>query len=72
MNESYCFEGPVQFLKKNHYQLHKYYLFEDEEEEEDEEDLIDPATEIKEKCADDSCGKYKARLDECNERVRLK
>ena len=41
-----------------------------EEEEEDEEDLIDPATEIKEKCADGACLTYKTRLDECNERVR--
>lgn len=41
----------------------------DEEEEEDEEDLIDPATEIKEKCAENKCSKYKERLDICNERV---
>jgi len=44
----------------------------DDEEEEEEEDLIDPATEIKEKCADNHCEKYKARLDECNERVTSK
>ena len=31
--------------------------------EEDEEDLIDPAVEIKEKCAEDSCTKYKSRLE---------
>merc|ERR1712150_234258 len=43
-----------------------------EEEEEDEEDLIDPAVEIKEKCADDHCTKYKNRLDECNDRVTSK
>jgi len=45
---------------------------EEEEEEEDEEDLIDPATEIKEKCADGACLTYKTRLDECNERVTSK
>jgi Ubiquinol-cytochrome C reductase hinge protein len=39
-------------------------------EYEQEEDLVDPATEIKEKCAEDHCSKYKAKLDECNERVR--
>ena len=44
----------------------------EEEEEEDEEDLIDPAVEIKEKCADDHCTKYKNRLDECNDRVTSK
>ena len=43
-----------------------------EEEEEDEEDLVDPAVEIKEKCADDHCTKYKNRLDECNDRVTSK
>ena len=31
--------------------------------EEDEEDLIDHAVEIKEKCAEDSCTKYKSRLE---------
>merc|ERR1711942_123448 len=46
---------------------------EDDEEEEDEEDLVDPAVEIKESCADSSaCIKYKTRLDECNERVSSK
>ncbi len=30
---------------------------------------MDPATEIKEKCAEDHCAKYKDRLDECNARV---
>merc|ERR1712018_573736 len=44
----------------------------EEEEEEDEEDLIDPAVEIKEKCAEDSCTTYKSRLDECNDRVTSK
>merc|ERR1711994_841105 len=43
-----------------------------EEEEEDEEDLVDPAVEIKERCAADHCAKYQARLDECNERVTSK
>merc|ERR1712198_78376 len=45
---------------------------EDEPEEEDEEDLIDPAVEIKEKCAEGDCTKYKSRLDECNDRVTSK
>ena len=45
---------------------------EEEEEEEDEEDLIDPAVEIKEKCAEGDCTKYKSRLDECNDRVTSK
>jgi len=45
---------------------------EEEEEEEDEEDLIDPATAIKEKCADEACAAYKAKLDECNDRVNSK
>ena len=45
----------------------------EEEEEEDEEDLVDPAVEIKETCANsDACSKYKSRLDECNERVSSK
>lgn len=44
----------------------------EEEEEEDEEDLIDPAVEIKEKCADAHCTSYKNRLDECNDRVTSK
>jgi ubiquinol-cytochrome c reductase subunit 6 len=45
---------------------------EEEEEEEDEEDLIDPATAIKEACAENACTSYKARLDECEERVKSK
>jgi hypothetical protein len=35
----------------------------------EEADLVDPATEIKEKCAEDHCAKFKDRLDECNARV---
>merc|ERR1719216_454230 len=42
------------------------------EEDEDEEDLVDPAVEIKEKCSEDHCSKYKNRLDECNDRVTSK
>ena len=45
---------------------------EEEEEDEDEEDLVDPAVEIKEKCSEDHCSKYKNRLDECNDRVTSK
>merc|ERR1712096_479415 len=45
---------------------------EEEEEEEDEEDLIDPATAIKEACAESHCTTYKAKLDECEERVKGK
>merc|ERR1712096_413778 len=45
---------------------------EEEEEEEDEEDLIDPATAIKEACAENHCTQYKAKLDECEERVKSK
>ena len=45
---------------------------EEEEEEEEEEDLVDPGTVIKEKCAEDHCTKYKARLDECTDRVNSK
>merc|ERR1711936_808990 len=41
-------------------------------EEEDEEDLVDPAVEIKEKCAEEHCLSYRNRLDECNERVTSK
>ena len=37
----------------------------------DQEDLVDPATVIKEKCAETDCTKYKERLDECNNRVRV-
>jgi len=44
----------------------------DEEEEEEEEDLVDPATVIKEKCAETDCTKYKDRLDECTTRVQSK
>ena len=36
------------------------------------QDLIDPATEIKERCAENHCTAYKAKLDECNDRVRSK
>jgi len=45
---------------------------EEEEEEEDEEDLIDPATAIKEGCADSQCSSMRSQLDECNERVTSK
>ena len=46
---------------------------EEEEEEEDEEDLVDPATGIKEACADSSeCSKYKSRFEECTSRVESK
>jgi len=44
----------------------------EEEEEEEEEDLIDPATAIKEACAENQCTSYKAKLDECEERVKSK
>merc|ERR1712179_725697 len=44
----------------------------EEEEEEDEEDLIDPATAIKEACAENMCTSYKAKLGECEERVKSK
>merc|ERR1719336_461332 len=40
--------------------------------EEDEEDLVDPATAIKEACAESHCTSYKAKLDECNDRVKSK
>merc|ERR1712226_1451018 len=44
-----------------------------EEEEEDEEDLVDPAVEIKEDCANSAaCISSKERLDACNERVNSK
>merc|ERR1711863_87120 len=44
-----------------------------EEEEEDEEDLVDPAVEIKEACANSAaCISSKERLDACNERVNSK
>jgi ubiquinol-cytochrome c reductase subunit 6 len=42
------------------------------EEEEEEEDLVDPAVEIKEKCADSHCTKVQTRLNECNARVNSK
>ena len=32
------------------------------------QDLVDPATAIKEKCAESHCTAYKAKLDECNDR----
>ena len=37
----------------------------------DQEDLVDPATVIKEKCAETDCTKYKDRLDECTTRVSV-
>lgn len=43
-----------------------------EDEEEEEEDLIDPAVEIKEKCADNNCTAYRDKLSECNDRVNGK
>merc|ERR1711972_1125576 len=44
-----------------------------EEEEEDEEDLVDPAVQIKEDCANSAaCISSKERLDACNERVNSK
>ena len=36
------------------------------------QDLVDPATAIKEACAENHCTAYKAKLDECNDRVRSK
>jgi len=45
---------------------------EEEESEEEEEDLVDPATAIKEACAESHCTSYKAKLDECNDRVKSK
>merc|ERR1711973_579703 len=46
---------------------------EPEEEEEDEEDLVDPAVQIKEDCANSAaCISSKERLDACNERVNSK
>ena len=36
------------------------------------QDLVDPATAIKEACAENNCAAYKAKLDECNDRVRGK
>merc|ERR1719458_676750 len=44
----------------------------DDEEEEEEEDLVDPATVIKEKCAETDCTKYKDRLDKYTTRVQSK
>ena len=43
-----------------------------EEEEEDEEDLVDPASLIKENCAESHCTSMKAKLDEYNDRVTSK
>ncbi len=43
-----------------------------EDDEEDEEDLVDPAVEIKEKCAESKCTAYQEKLDACNDRVRSK
>ena len=45
------------------------HLFPWQEEEEDEEDLVDPASLIKESCADSHCTSLKSKLDECNDRV---
>ena len=51
----------------------KIHAEEEEEEEEEEEDLVDPAAQIKEACAESSeCAKYKARFDECTSRVESK
>ena len=36
------------------------------------QDLVDPATAIKEACAENHCTAYKAKLDECNDRVKSK
>ena len=43
-----------------------------QEEEEEEEDLVDPASLIKESCADSHCTSLKSKLDECNDRVNGK
>ena len=45
---------------------------EEEEDEEEEEELVDPAVALKEACGEEHCSKYKARLDECNDRVASK
>ena len=46
---------------------------EPEEEEEEEEDLVDPAQNIKDQCADSNeCSKYKSRFEECTSRVESK
>ena len=45
---------------------------EEDDDEDEEDDPVDPAVEIKEKCAENNCASYKARLDECNERVKSK
>ena len=51
----------------------KIHAEEEVEEEEEEEDLVDPAAQIKEACAESSeCSKYKARFDECTSRVESK
>ena len=34
--------------------------------------MVDPATAIKEKCAESHCTALKAKLDECNDRVQSK
>ena len=48
------------------------HLFFLQEEEEEEEDLVDPASLIKEACAESHCTSMKSRLDECNDRVNGK
>merc|ERR1712156_817951 len=46
---------------------------EEEDEPEEEEDLVDPAVQIKEDCANSAaCISSKERLDACNERVNSK
>ena len=37
-----------------------------------DQDLVDPATAIKEACAENHCTAYKAKLDECENRVKSK
>jgi ubiquinol-cytochrome c reductase subunit 6 len=39
---------------------------------EEEEDLVDPATHIKETCAEAHCSAVRAKLDDCNARVTSK
>ena len=43
-----------------------------QEDEEDEEDLVDPASLIKETCAESKCTSLKSKLDDCNDRVTNK